>query len=295
MLTLTGRSGANIDKHMQPALWPVAPIHRQSRNVHLAFLDQDRQLRINARHIQEAASIYIDGRRVDGRVECEHGTLPYCSGEVAIVELDEAPLGGLHFMQIQNPQGLFSNDMMFFYENLASMPSAGSRNLISSGGEFEPVRFNRHNWNFVNVDDVVRNVDWGRGEVNIGINRASATRWHAQISHAVPVVGGQTYTLCYDAKSSDLRDGQERSIRAYMDTNMDNWRNTSGGQFRVNLTSTYQQFKHTFTIAETDLRGRVAFDLAESAYDVQMDNVGLYEGTECGDPAKQPGMFPGAP
>ena len=290
VLTITGRTGANIDKHMQPGLWPVAPIHRQSRNVHLAFLD-DRKLRINARHIQEDASLHLNGRRVDGRVECEHGTLPYCSGEIAIVELDEAPPGGLHFLQIQNPQGLFSNDMMFFNDDLESMPSAGNRNLISSGGEFNRIRFDRHNWNFVNVDNVVGNIDWGRGEVNIPINRSSPTRWHAQISHAVPVVGGQTYTLCYDAKSNE----GPRQMRAYTDTNMDNWRNTSGGQFTVNLTTSYQQFTHTFTMAETDLRGRVAFDLAESPNDVQMDNIGLYEGTECGDPAKQPGMFPGVP
>ena len=293
VLTLTGRSGANIDKHMQPALWPVAPIHRQSRNVHLAFLDEDRKLRINARHIQDGASLHLNGRRVDGLVECEHGTLPYCSGEVAIVELDEAPHGGLHFLQIQNPQGLFSNDMMFFNDDLESMPSAGNRNLISSGGEFDPVRFDRHNWNFVNVGGIVSDnrIDWGRGEVNITINRSSPTRWHAQISHAVPVVGGQTYTLCYDAKSNE----GPRQMRAYTDTNMDNWQNTSGGQFTANLTRSYQQFKHTFTMAETDLRGRVAFDLAESANDVQMDKIGLYEGTECGDPVKRPGMFPGAP
>ena len=291
VLTITGRTGANIDQHKQPGLWPVAPIHRQSRNVHLAFLDEDRRLRINARHVQDDASIHLNGRRVDGHAACEHGTLPYCSGEIVIVELDEAPLGGLHFLQIQNPQGLFSNDMMFFHEDLESMPSAGNRNLISSGGEFNRIRFDRHNWNFVNVDNVVGNIDWGRGEVNIPINRSSPTRWHAQISHAVPVVGGQTYTLCYDAKSNE----GPRQMRAYTDTNMDNWRNTSGGQFTVDLTTSYEQFKHTFTLAETDLRGRVAFDLAESANDVQMDNIGLYEGTECGDPSKQPGMFPGVP
>lgn len=299
LLTITGRTGANIDKHKQPGLWPVAPIHRQSRNVHLAFLDEDRKLRINARHVQEDASIHLNGRRVDGHVECEHGTLPHCSGEVAIVELDEAPPGGLHFLQIQNPQGLFSNDMMFFHEDLDTMPSAGSRNLISSGGEFNRIRFDRHNWNLVNQDHSVprrpeiAEVNWshqGR-QVNIEINRSSSARWHVQISHAVPVVGGQTYTLCYDAKSNE----GPRQMRAYTDTNMDNWRNTSSGQFTVDLTTSYQQFKHTFTIAETDLRGRVAFDLAESANDVQMDNIGLYEGEECGDPSKQPGMFPGVP
>ena len=288
ILTLTGRTGANIDEHLQPALWPVAPIHGQTRNVQLAFLSDERKLRVNAKHVQEGASIYIDGRRVDGEVECEHGGLPACSGEILIVELNTAPPGGLHFMQIQNPQGLFSNDMMFFHDDRESRPSAGTRNLIGSGGEFNPVRFDRHNWNFVNVDNVVDRVDWSNRnrEVNVRINRASTTHWHAQISHAVPVLGGQEYTLCYEAKSSQ----GPRRIRAYTDTNMDNWRNTSGGQFTANLTTSYQRFKHTFTIAETDLRGRVAFDLAESANDVQMDNIGLYQGTECGDPAKQGGI-----
>lgn len=318
VLTLTGRSGANIDKHMQPALWPVAPIHRQSRNVHLAFLDEDRKLRINAKHLQEDASIYIDGRLVNGHVGCEHGTLPYCSGEVAIVELDEAPLGGLHFMQLQNPKGLFSNDMMFFNEHLASKPSTGAKNLISSGGEFNPVlydprrgqcecEFNRHNWNFVNIDGILRGgrVNWRHldREANIRLARASSTRWHAQISHAVPVVAGQTYTLCYDAKSNQLRDDQTRPIRAYLDTNMDNWQvitdGDDDGRYIVELTNAYRGrndlFEHTFTVDVTDLRARVVFDLADSTYDVQMDNIGLYEGTECGDPSKQPGMFPGAP
>ena len=299
ILTLTGRTGANIDKHLQPALWPVAPIHQQTRNVELSFLGDDGELRISAKHVQEGASIYIDGRRVGGFVECEHGVLPACSGDILIVELEEPPLGGLHFMQIQNPVGLFSNDMMFFYDDLDSKPSAGNRNLIGSGGEFHRIQFNRHNWNAVEFGDVVNGVDWssqGR-EVDIRITRASprGRNWEAQISHAVPVVGGQQYTLCYEAKSDELPVGETRVMTAYMDTNMDRWENTSGQQFEVTLSRTYEKFKHTFTIAETDLRGRVAFDFAQSAYDVQMDNIGLYEGTECGDPAKRPGMFPGAP
>ena len=284
VVTLTGRSGANIDKHLQPALWPVFPIQRQTRNVDLTFLGEQRRLRINAKHVQDDASLYVDGRGVEGQVWCEHGALPNCDGDVMFVELDTAPPGGLHFLQVQNPAGLFSNDTMFFYDHLESKPSADDRNLISSGGEFKSVQFDRHNWNFVNVNEIVSRIDWshqGR-QMNMQLTRASSDRWHAQISHAVPVVGGQTYTLCYEAKS----DQGARKMRAYTDTNMDNWRNTSGEQFEVDLTTTYQQFKHTFTIAETDLRGRVAFDLAQSAYNVQMDNIGLYEGTECGNPAK---------
>ena len=286
VLTLTGRSGANIDKHLQPALWPVAPIHRQTRNVELALLSDEQTLRINAKHVQEGASLHLNGRRVDGSVDCEYGYLPDCDGDILIVDLDSPPPGGLHFLQLQNPAGLFSNDMMFFYDDLASKLSE-TGNLISSGGRFDPIRFERHNWNAVETEGVMDTsndrpgIEWSRnGAVNIRIARASSEPWHAQISHAVPVVGGQEYTLCYDAKSNE---GQ-RQMTAYTDTNMDLWRNTSGQQFRVDLTREYQQFKHTFSIAETDLKGRVAFDFAQSPFDVQMDNIGLYEGTECGEP-----------
>jgi len=93
------------------------------------------------------------------------------------------------------------------------------------------------------------------------------------------VIGGQEYTLCYEAKASG-----RRAITAYLDTNMDRWQNISGGQFRADLTTRYRRFRHTFTIDNTDLFGRVAFDFAQSSLAVQIDNVGLYEGTRCGSP-----------
>lgn len=69
-----------------------------------------------------------------------------------------------------------------------------------------------------------------------------------------------------------------------MDFNLDEWRNISGGQHRAHLTNARQQFSHTFTVAKTDLFARVAFDLAQSPLDVQLDNIGLYEGSACGMP-----------
>ena len=71
-----------------------------------------------------------------------------------------------------------------------------------------------------------------------------------------------------------------------MDTNMYNWRNVSGGQFRADLTRSYRRFEHTFTVAETDLMGRVAFDFAQSDIDVFIDDVGVYEGSQCGQPLR---------
>ena len=93
------------------------------------------------------------------------------------------------------------------------------------------------------------------------------------------VVGGQEYTLCYSAKAEG-----RRSMAAYLDSNMDGYRNISGGQFQARLSTSYRHSIHTFTVAATDLRARVAFDFAQDSQNVQIDNIGLYEGSSCGNP-----------
>ena len=276
VVTLTGRLGLNVDHdHPPPALWPIAPIHQQTRTVEIAHLSDSWSLRVNGRHIEEGAHVFIDGRRIDATVRCEIGVLPACDDEIVVIDLGENPSpGGLHFLQVQNSGGLFSNDMMFYTEQSAL--AANTQNLITSGGSFIPGQWDE-NWNAVEIaTDQINDVN---GVLLIEMANASTSSWHAQISHAVAVNGGQEYTLCYDASAN-----QPRPIRAYTDSNMDNYTNTSGGQFEVDLTPTMQTFSHTFTIAQTDLHGRVAFDFAQSAVDVRIDNIGLYEGDSCGTP-----------
>ena len=275
IMTLTGRAGVNVDfDSPQPAIWGAGPMHAQTRNVEIPFLSEAWTLRFKARHVREGASIYVDGRRVQGTIGCDSGELPYCEDELLSVSLSELPQpGGVHFLQIQNSEGLFSNDMMFFSEQSSLPPRPG--NLIASGGSFTPGedQFDEH-WN--TVETVTNSIEEVYGEIRIDMNRASFLPWQAQISHAVMVVAGQEYTLCYDAKA----DGP-RFITAYMDSNLDFWSNISGGQHRAHLTTSWRRFSHTFTVAETDLFARVAFDLAQSPIDVQMDNIGVYEGGSC--------------
>jgi hypothetical protein len=261
----------------QPALWPVAPIQAQTRNVELAFLSAASTLRVNARHVQPDASLFVDGRRVAGVVRCETGSLPACDDEIVEIELAAFPqTGGLHFLQLQNPQGLFSNDMMFFSEQTPLMPRAG--NLITSGGSFtEGLDQFDDNWN--TVEEATSSIFESNGEVNIDVSAQSADPWHAQISHAVFVAGGQEYTLCYRARATG-----SRIMTAYLDSNMDSYTNISEGQHQASLTTLYQSFSHSFTVVETDLRARVAFDFAQSAFNVDIDNIGLYEGASCGTP-----------
>ncbi len=290
VVTFTGRAGKNVDAdHPQPGLWPIEridddiqPIGQQTRNIHVPFLTATR-LRINARHVQEEPSIFVDGRRVEGTVRCAAGKLPNCDDEIVVVRLEEAPaVGGLHFLQLQNADGLFSNDMMFFSENNPLRPRSG--NLITSGGTFTNNQFDEFlgdratfgNWNEVTL---AGSVSASNGVLNINVDEAREQPWHVQISHAVLLVGGQEYTLCYRARAD-----APREMTAYLDANLDTWANVSGGQFRSDLTRSYQRFQHTFTIAETDLFGRVAFDFAQSDANVRIDDIGLYEGDSCGNP-----------
>ena len=295
-LTITGRAGPNVAPHFpQPGLWPVGEIHAQTRNLAMPMLGDDATLRLHGRHIHPGASVFVNGRRVDGAVRCESGALPRCDGETVIVEFWTPPeAGGLHFLQVQNPGGLFSNDLMFFNETAPQPPRPG--NLIYSGGNFEWRHWDAHlgplwrgeprsAWNTVELDGNTVDVPDRGAAVQVNVRVANANRpWHAQLSHTVLVTRGQEYTLCYDAKA----DG-ERFITAYMDTNLPDrgrvgWRNISGGQFRAELATEWQSFQHTFTVHVTDMTARVAFDFAQSALDVEIDNVGLYEGGGCGVP-----------
>jgi YVTN family beta-propeller protein len=276
IVTLTGRAGPNVDvDNPQPALWPLAPIEEQTRNVDLPFLNDASALSLKARHVQFGASVFVDGRKVPGEVRCESGTLPDCAEEVLIVELGALPVpGGLHFLQLQNAGGLFSNDMMFFSEQSPQDPRPG--NLITSGGAFSAGQLDDH-WN--TVETAADSISVVFGQLYVNVREASAQPWHVQVSHSVAVTGGQEYTLCYDARALE-----SRVMAAYLDTNLDDWRNISGGRFQVNLTTSMQQFSHTFTATETDLRARVAFDFAQSSHDVRIDNIGLYEGSSCAAP-----------
>ena len=303
VLTLTGRAGANIPPdYPPPALWPEAaepgahycageeclhPIAQQRPTVNIAFLTDLYTLRISARHVYAGASIFVDGRLVDGTVRCASGgVLPSCDDEILVVQLSARPEpGGLHFLQLQNAGGLFSNDMMFFSEQSPLLPRPG--NLISSGGTFNDNanfddldarrRGRPNNWNTVEL--VTNSISVANGQVYVDVREPADDPWRAQLSHAVTVIGGQEYTLCYRARAQGVR-----FMTAYMDTNMHSYRSISGRQFRADLTRSYQRFKHTFTAVETDLMGRVAFDFAQSGINVYIDDIGVYEGSQCGWP-----------
>ncbi len=106
--TFTGRHGEHADyEHPQPALWTRGPIHSQrGKQAFPVLFGESKMIKISGRHIRENARIIVDGHRVEA--EIRHG-----ENEHIQIDLKSLPAVGLHFLQVQNQSGLFSNDFIF--------------------------------------------------------------------------------------------------------------------------------------------------------------------------------------
>lgn len=124
LATFTARLGAKVDSDdSQPALWTLGPIEKQRGRQEFPILHPDQmEMTVSGRHISAGASLIIDGRRVTGSVE----TKP---DEVVIIRLQTLPPLGMHLLQVQNPDGLFSNDFIFHVVDDAKAAIALDRQL----------------------------------------------------------------------------------------------------------------------------------------------------------------------
>ena len=106
--TFTGRHGARTNLNFpQPALWTLGSIQEQRGKQEFPVLfDVMKTMRVSARHLHENAHIVIDGRKAMGEIQDE-------DGETIAIALDKLPSPGMHFLQVQNPDGLYSNDFIF--------------------------------------------------------------------------------------------------------------------------------------------------------------------------------------
>ncbi len=107
VITMTGRHGEQCDvDHPQPAIWTVGPIERQRGHQDFPVLKPGQtNLTVSGRHVDQHASVVIDGRRVSGDVSLK-------DDERIEIDLAERPADGLHLLQLQNPGGQFSNDFI---------------------------------------------------------------------------------------------------------------------------------------------------------------------------------------
>lgn len=105
--TFTGRLGKNVDyDHPQPALWTSGPLEKQRGRQEFPNVYREKtEMTMSGRHIDPGAKVLVDGRRVDGRMTIDSDTVR--------VLLSELPKAGVHFLQLQNPDGLISNELIF--------------------------------------------------------------------------------------------------------------------------------------------------------------------------------------
>ncbi len=285
VLTFTGRVGRRVlPDQPQPAIWPFwtergtlyEGVVQQSPTVEITPLSEDLTLRVKGRHLESEPLIFVNGHRAAGHVTCDSGSLPDCMGETLVVSLDEAPTHfGLNFLQLQNQDGMISNDIMFYSQETDKTTRHG--NLIASGGRFNNFVFPLYEfWNTVELDG--NNVSIRNGAIDADINTVNVDQpWRAQISHHVSVVEGQEYSICFRARAD-----ADRSMAVYLDRSMHEWQQISREQ--VDVTNYWQSYKHTFTSNQFDITARVAFDLAGERPSIQLDDIGFYEGAACGAP-----------
>ena len=108
--TFTGRHGENADVDSpQPAIWTLGSIHEQRGRQEFPIVHEDnKSMSLSGRNFDDYASIYVDGRRVSGTI-----TVTEDEQEQVVIELDTLPASGMHMLQVQAENGMFSNDFIF--------------------------------------------------------------------------------------------------------------------------------------------------------------------------------------
>ena len=106
--TFTGRHGKNADyDNPQPGIWAEGPIEKQRGAQKFPVLTkQNKTMVVSGRHLKEGASVIVNGRKVAGSVKLR-------GNERVEIELASLPPEGMNFIQLQNKDGLFSNDFIF--------------------------------------------------------------------------------------------------------------------------------------------------------------------------------------
>lgn len=60
---------------------------------------------ISGRHIRDGARVIVNGSKVSG-------TIRTSDDEMVVIDLESLPTVGMHFLQVQNQGGLFSNEFI---------------------------------------------------------------------------------------------------------------------------------------------------------------------------------------
>jgi YVTN family beta-propeller protein len=107
--TFTAYHGSDVVSP-PPAIWTAGVLHKQ-RGAQLFPRVHAKQpsMVISALHIQESATLFIDGRKVSG-------TIVEAGKDLIEIQFDTLPVKGMRMLQVQNPNSFLSNEFIFFVE-----------------------------------------------------------------------------------------------------------------------------------------------------------------------------------
>lgn len=131
----TADLGRNVDwSQPQPAIWSRGPIQSQrGRQVFPSLTAQNPQMAISGRHILPDARIFVNGRPAAGEIDCQSISTYDCN---LTISLDRLPPTGMHFLQVQNPDGLFSNDYIFYSQGMVDLTQRWLPHVTAGEGSF---------------------------------------------------------------------------------------------------------------------------------------------------------------
>jgi hypothetical protein len=112
-MTLTAELRAQVGSTPQPLLSVSANGDGPTGNPDLPVLPGDNPMALEGIDIHQDATLFVDGQPVSGGIACLGGSFtPYCDSELLGLGLTSDPSpNGLHLLQVQNPQGLLSNEL----------------------------------------------------------------------------------------------------------------------------------------------------------------------------------------
>lgn len=115
-LTLTGRLPRNFgnDAYRQPLLRVLTNLDGATGNPDLPVLPGDNPMTLLATDVRGDVTFYMDGAVTGGSISCQGGSFnPYCDTGIVTITLTSPPTAdGPHLLQVQNPKGPLSNELV---------------------------------------------------------------------------------------------------------------------------------------------------------------------------------------
>ena len=152
-------------------------------------------------------------------------------------------------------------------------------NLLSGNGEFANGQEDFGTFTEASTD---ADFSFDNEYVNVEISDGSDAAWKINLQHPIASLEATDYTVCFSARSDE-----PRVITTSIDVG---GVPIAGSAFNRDITETYQQFMHTVTLTEAKSGADLVIGLGGSNVNVNIDNVGVFKGSECGMFATEAGV-----